>query len=220
MAGANAAAFAGLMMVPGVRELSAPAMMTYAAAVAGGLETGSQLMQSGGRHVDYGKVVSNSAISGATAGVFKFASSPLKYTARTVSNTQAVKPQVKMDLQHLDKNSGIIKTPHGDAQATTKNALQVRNYVNNGGQLYRTGAFGKSKVTDAQFWSPESPFGAGYANKYGLANSKIDYIIGGVKISGAPYITRPAPPVPPNIGGGIEVVTNPNSVILNFFHMP
>jgi len=114
LAGANAAAFAGFMMVPGVRELSAPAMMTYAAAVAGGLETGSQLMQSGGRYVDYGAVVSNSAISGATAGIFKFASSSsLPDTASVVSNTQSVKPQVKMDLQYfaesgIKNNTGTI----------------------------------------------------------------------------------------------------------------
>ena len=40
---------------------------------------------------------------------------------------------------------------------------------------------------------------SGYANKYGLANSQIDYVIGGTKVAGAPYVTRPAPPVPPNL---------------------
>jgi hypothetical protein len=114
-----------------------------------------------------------------------------------------------------------INTPYGKAiQSNSKEALQLRQTVDNGGQLYRTGAFGKSNVTDAQFWAPKNPLSSGYANKYGLANSQIDYVIGVRKVSGAPYVTRPAPAVPPNSGGGIEIVTNPNSVRLNFFHMP
>ncbi len=114
-----------------------------------------------------------------------------------------------------------INKPYGKAiQSNLKEALHLRQTVDNGGQLYRTGTFGKSNITDAQFWAPETPLSSGYANKYGLANSQIDYIIGGTKITGAPYIARPAPPVPPNLGGGIEIVTNPNSVRLNFFYMP
>ncbi|TAH64860.1 MAG: RHS repeat protein, partial [Anaerolineaceae bacterium] len=125
-----------------------------------------------------------------------------------------------VSIQNKETSIGI-NTPYGKAiQSNSKEALQLRQTVDNGGQLYRTGTFGKSNVTNAQFWAPENPLSSGYANKYGLANSQIDYVIGGTKITGAPYITRPAPPVPPNLGGGIEIVTNPNSVRLNFFHMP
>lgn len=128
------------------------------------------------------------------------------------------------DLRKVVPGNGAgsgINTPYGNAiQSNSKEALQLRQTVDNGGQLYRTGTFGKSNVTDAQFWAPENPLSSGYANKYGLANSQVDYVIGGTKVPGAPYVTRPAPPVPPNLGGGIEVVTNPNSVRLNFFHMP
>jgi len=124
-------------------------------------------------------------------------------------------------IEIVEGAGSSINTPYGKAiQSNSKEALQLRQTVDNGGQLYRTGTFGKSNVTDAQFWAPENPLSSGYANKYGLANSQVDYVIGGTKVPGAPCVTRPAPPVPPNLGGGIEVVTNPNSVRLNFFHMP
>ena len=115
-----------------------------------------------------------------------------------------------------------VKTPHGKAvQSNSKDALQIRKYVDNGGELYRTGTFGKSNTTNAQFWSPKNPIStSNYASKYGLANSKVDYIIGGQKVQGTSYVTRTAPGVNTNLGGGIEVVTYPNSVKLKFFHMP
>ena len=114
-----------------------------------------------------------------------------------------------------------IRTPYGNAvQSTSKEALQLRQSIDNGGQLYRGGTFGRSNVTDAQFWAAESPLNPGYANKYGVDFNKIDYIIGGKQISGSPYITRPAPSLGNNSGGGLEIVNNPNSVRLDFFYMP
>ena len=117
--------------------------------------------------------------------------------------------------------SKTIKTPYGEAiQSTSADAMKVRQYVDNGGQLYRGGTFGRSNVTDAQFWATENPLNPGYANKYGVDFSKIDYVIGGKQIPGTPYITRPAPALGNNVGGGIEIVNNPNSVKLDFFYMP
>ena len=114
-----------------------------------------------------------------------------------------------------------INTPNGNAkQSMSRNALQIRSYVSRGGKLYRTGEFGKSNVTNAQYWAPKNPFTPGYASKYGLANSQLDYIIKGTKIPKSPFVTRPAPEFGSNVGGGIEVVTNPNSVWLDYFHMP
>ncbi|MGB8451565.1 MAG: hypothetical protein WCD89_04465 [Anaerocolumna sp.] len=98
--------------------------------------------------------------------------------------------------------------------------MELRKYVHNSGELYRGGTFGRSNVTDAQFWAPENPLNPGYANKYGVDFSKADYIIGGKQVPGTPYITRPAPGLGNNLGGGLEIVNNPNTVKLDFFHMP
>ena len=117
--------------------------------------------------------------------------------------------------------SEAITTPYGKAvQSTSKEALELIKYVDNGGQLYRGGTFGRSNVTDGQFWAPENPLNPGYTNKYGVDFSKTDFIIGGKQVPGSPYITRPAPSLGKNAGGGIEIVNNPNSVMLDFFHMP
>lgn len=53
-----------------------------------------------------------------------------------------------------------------------------------------------------------------------MAYTSLDYIITGHLKEGANFITRIAPGIGNNIGGGIEIVTNPNSVILDSFHMP
>ena len=46
------------------------------------------------------------------------------------------------------------------------------------------------------------------------------FVTGGSLITGEPFITRPAPGLGSNIGGGIEIITNSNSVKIDFFHMP
>ena len=46
------------------------------------------------------------------------------------------------------------------------------------------------------------------------------YIIAGKQIPRSPYIAREAPGLGSNIGGAIEIVNNPESVKLDFFHMP
>jgi len=114
-----------------------------------------------------------------------------------------------------------IKTPYGEAvQSTTKEALNLRQYVDNGGQLYRGGTLGKSKAAEGQFWATESPFNPGYANKYGVDFGNLDFVIGGKQSSGAPFITRPAPGLGNNAGGALEVVNSPYSVMLDYFYMP
>ena len=115
----------------------------------------------------------------------------------------------------------IIQTPYGKAiQASTDDALKASSYVDNGGELYRGGTFGRSNVTDAQFWAPENPLNPGYAERYGVDFNNVDYIIGGKLNPGSQYITRPAPTLGTNAGGNVEIVTNPNSVKLDFFYMP
>jgi len=125
------------------------------------------------------------------------------------------------DVNAIAEGTGKISTPYGDAiQEISDDAFKVKNYVEEGGTLYRGGKFGRSKTTDAQFWAPESPYTPGYSDKYGVDFDELDYIIGGKLKEGEPFITRPAPGLGGNTGGAVEVVTNPNAVKLDFFYMP
>lgn len=49
--------------------------------------------------------------------------------------------------------------------------------------------------------------------------SKLDYIIKGKLKSGSSFVTRPAPGLGNNSGGGIEIVTPPGSVEVDYFYM-
>lgn len=116
--------------------------------------------------------------------------------------------------------SNFVETPYGKAyQDSSKKALNVKKYVENGGDIYRGGTLGRSKTTDAQFWAAESPLSPGYANKYGVDFNNLDYIMQGKVKPGTNFITRPAPGLGNNAGGGIEIVTPPNSVDFDYFHM-
>ena len=113
-----------------------------------------------------------------------------------------------------------IKTPYGRArQSISKDALNIYDYTKNGGVLYRGGELGKSNTLEAQFWATENPLTPGYANKYGVALDKFDYVIQGKIKPNSKFITRKAPGVNHNKGGGIEVVTKKNSVIIENFYM-
>ena len=113
-----------------------------------------------------------------------------------------------------------IKTPYGRArQSISKDALNIYDHTKNGGVLYRGGELGKSNTLEAQFWATENPLTPGYANKYGVALDKFDYVIQGKIKPNSKFITRKAPGVNHNKGGGIEVVTKKNSVIIENFYM-
>lgn len=66
----------------------------------------------------------------------------------------------------------------------------------------------------------ENPSNPEYERMYGVPHKdKPDYVVGGELKPNEPFITREAPPIYPNPGGGIEVVTQPRAVKLKFFHM-
>ena len=102
----------------------------------------------------------------------------------------------------------------------SKEALELKNNISNGDYVYRAGQFGRSNTTDAQFWAPENPLSPGYAEKYGVDFKNVDYIIRGKIKSGVNFITRPAPGLGSNAGGGLEIVTNPNDVGIDSYIMP
>jgi hypothetical protein len=116
-----------------------------------------------------------------------------------------------------------IPTPYGLAvQEQSTAALQVRNQIQQGASVFKGGILGRSETGASQFLATESPLNPGYAGRYGLppGNSNFDFILGGCVRPGAPVITRSAPGIPPNPGGGIEGVVNSGDFIIDWFHMP
>lgn len=171
-----------------------------------------------------GKDVLSSVVSsfgGDLLSSVKTNSSTKDLFALGLSDNKAVKDAVGDNVSDASKNTTkYIDTPYGRAfQENSEEALKVRKYVEDGGDLYRGGSFGRSNTTDAQFWAPESPLSPGYADKYGVDFKDTDYVIKGKLDSNADFITRSAPGLGNNSGGAIEIVTNPNSVKLDSFNM-
>jgi RHS repeat-associated protein len=116
---------------------------------------------------------------------------------------------------------GSVDTPYGPAlQSNALEALAARKQVQSGATLYRAGTMGKSQAAEAQFWSLEHPDSPGYAQRYGIPQENIanaNFVETGVLKSGTPFVTRAAPAVGSNPGGGIEVVTPAHGVRLKNF---
>ncbi len=116
-----------------------------------------------------------------------------------------------------------ISTPYGKAvQTTDAQAVSLRNSIENAGGLYRQGNFGKQYTSDAQFWAGENPASvSGFNGKYGTASSSgPDWMMKGTLKESSEFITRSAPGVSGNAGGGTEAVVNPGSVKIDWFHTP
>lgn len=128
---------------------------------------------------------------------------------------------MKLAEKYSEKAANAIKTPYGDAvQNMSKEDLELKNNIGNGNYLYRAGQFGRFNTIDAQFWAPENPLSSGYAEKYGVDFKKVDYIIRGKIKPGTNFITRLAPGLGSNGGGGLEIVTDPYNVIIDSYIMP
>ena len=119
------------------------------------------------------------------------------------------------------KAASKVATPYGDAlQALTKETLAARGQVQGGATLYRIGTTGKSAASEAQFWSLENPLSPGYAARYGLPAENIanaNFIETATLKPGASFVTRPAPGLGSNPGGGIEVVVPSGGVNMQTF---
>jgi hypothetical protein len=94
--------------------------------------------------------------------------------------------------------------------------------VQQGSNVFKGGVLGKSETGASQFLAAECPLSSGYSARYGIPsqNAHFDFVLSGTVRSSAPVITRPAPGIPPNPGGGIEIVINPYDFIINSFYMP
>jgi hypothetical protein len=115
-----------------------------------------------------------------------------------------------------------IDTPFGVAtQELSDPALRLRSEVAGGRPLFRGGTIGRSATGEGQFWAPESPLSPEYASRYGVASfTEPDFVIEGTLREGTQFVTRTAPAVGSNPGGALEVVTEPNGVRVDSFHMP
>jgi hypothetical protein len=114
-----------------------------------------------------------------------------------------------------------VATPYGPAlQSTSEAAISARAGIEDGRTLYRVGTLGKSQAAEAQFWSLEHPMTPGFASRHGIPPENVsdyDFVEQGRLGGGVPFVTRTAPPVGTNLGGGIEVVVQPGGVRLNGF---
>lgn len=127
---------------------------------------------------------------------------------------------VKNPLKWIDPlglcSKESIETPYGSAnQSYSPEALAARDKVENGATLYRMGTTGRSETTGAQFWALEHPSSPGYASRYGIPQENIDrsdFIMTAKLKPGSDFITRPAPGIGGNPGGGIEVVVPQDGV--------
>jgi hypothetical protein len=117
----------------------------------------------------------------------------------------------------------VSRPPYGVAsQADDAVSLTLRSQTEAGATVYRQGAFGVQETGSGQFWAGKNPLASsGYASSYGTPGSAApDWVMGGTVRPGAPFVTRPAPGIGPNLGGAPEVVVNPGDVFDLWFHMP
>jgi hypothetical protein len=114
-----------------------------------------------------------------------------------------------------------IPTPAGPAvQDLSEEALAARLQVEQGAILYRMGTTGISGAAEAQFWALEHPSTPGFASRYGIPAEnveKFNFLEAGTLPPGTPFVTRRAPAVGENLGGGIEVVVPEGAVRLHTF---
>nr|WP_302476740.1 RHS repeat-associated core domain-containing protein [Serratia liquefaciens] len=125
----------------------------------------------------------------------------------------------------IGKPAGSVDTPYGPAlQGNSPEALAAIGQVQGGATLYgagyRAGTMGKSQAAEAQFWSLEHPDSPSYAQRYGIPQENIEnanFIETGILKPDTTFVTRSAPAVGSNAGGGIEVVTPAHGVSLKTF---
>ncbi len=87
--------------------------------------------------------------------------------------------------------------------------MAARAQVESGAQLYRVGTTLKSETTGAQFWALEHPSTPGFAARYGIPAENVanlDFFESATLRPGSSFVTRFAPGVGENLGGGLEVV--------------
>ena len=142
-------------------------------------------------------------------------------TGRLASASSLMESQALLTNALEAKEISSVATPYGPAlQSTSEAAISARAGIEAGETLYRVGKLGKSHAAEGQFWALEHPTTPGFASRHGIPPenaSDYNFVEQGHLGEGVPFITRTAPPVGTNLGGGIEVVVPPGGVRLNGF---
>lgn len=120
-----------------------------------------------------------------------------------------------------DVTRPVVMTPYGPAvQDLSPAALAARQAVEHGAPIYRAGTMGKSQAAEGQFWALEHPHTPGYEARYGIPAgnmAKQDFIEQARVPHSGDFITRAAPGIGNNPGGGIEVVVPSGGADLDWF---
>jgi hypothetical protein len=102
----------------------------------------------------------------------------------------------------------------------TAGARAALSDAQSGATLYRTGELGKSMAAESQYWSLQNPLTPGYAGQMGMPGVKPNFMMGGSLNSGASVLTNTAGGLGTNAGGGLQVITSPGGVGIQWFVMP
>jgi len=154
----------------------------------------------------------------------EFAGEQLVGTATGLVATKLVAktlPLIKNAVQAAaTRTSMAIKTTREVAkQSTSPAAVAARGQVERGATLYRSGKTLDSGAAEAQYWSLEHPNTPGYAFKYGLPTEGHNFLEMATLKPGAQFVTREAPGVGSNMGGGIEVIVEKSGVVMESFSL-
>lgn len=166
--------------------------------------------------------VARGVARGAARAAARAAETRAAYAGELVGPRGAVAAELAdAELVETAAAAGVIATPYGPAvQARSAEALAARESVADGATLWRTGTIGRSAGPEAQFWALEHPHSPGFAGRYGIPPENVasaNFIESATIRPDTPFVTRVAPPVGPNPGGGIEVVVPEGGVIMQSF---
>jgi len=164
----------------------------------------------GDGHIDLGSVAFSALSGGGTSAVTHH------LTHTNTSRSTIVDPVHTQRGPVYDQVPLFVETPYGLAvQATDPASLAARDYVLSGGDLFKGGNVNSNAPEQSQFFAMEHPETPGFGDRYGIPpkNLPFDWVGQGQLEPSAPFVTRPAPGVDVNAGGGVEVVTLPGSFV-------
>jgi hypothetical protein len=150
-------------------------------------------------------VASTAGIAAGGVSLFNWATAPATTAPAAVGETPA-----------------SITTPYAvEAQSSSAEAQAALTQVQSGATVYRTGQLGVSMTAESQYWSLQNPLlNPNYAAEMGMPGVTPDFIMTGTVNPGASVIANEAPGLGANLGGKIQIVTQPGGVGNLGFHMP
>ena len=126
----------------------------------------------------------------------------------------ALLPTVNAVRQDIATAWGVAR------QSMDATALAARQQVQDGAMLFRAGTVGRSEGAEAQFWSLEHPSTLGYAARYGIPEANVaraNFVEAARLRPGTDFVTRRAPGIGGNPGGGVEAVVPRGGVEMQWF---